>query len=335
MQLQKGTATIVLGMQFGDEGKGKLVDVYAEKSDMVCRVQGGNNAGHTIWVDGQKIVTQLMPSGILRDHCEVALGAGVVVDPLVLKQEISNISSLGYSTSYSKIHIDFRCPIILPYHKLQDGRLENARNPNLKIGTTGRGIGPVYAGRANREVLRMAEFMDKKLFLNWLENHPQLKENLSEKEILDYCEAAEFLKCYVKDVAVIANKRLAQNKKLLIEGAQGAMLDVVFGSYPFVTSSQLVSGACAGGLGIPPQKIRFVQGVIKAYSTRVGHGPFPSEIIGKLGKEIQQKGHEFGSVTGRERSVGWLDLYALRYFSMINGLTHLALMKSDVLSGIE
>lgn len=335
MELIKGTATLVLGLQYGDEGKGKLVDVYAQKSDLVCRVHGGNNAGHTIWVDGKKIVTQLMPSGILHEHCQVALGAGVVVNPLVLRNEIENIRSLGYRADASKIHVDYRCPVILPAYKRRDGKLEAGRSGAQKIGTTGQGIGPAYAGRSNREIPRVAELIDEKLLRQWIKNHPQLAEEMTASEIDEFVEAGAFLRPYVKDVAMIAHNTLHENKKLLIEGAQGTMLDVAFGSYPYVTSSQLVAGACAGGLGIPPYKIRTVQGVIKAYATRVGNGPFPTEIIGQLGKDIQTKGKEFGSVTGRNRNVGWLDLVALRYFCILNGVTHLALMKSDVLDGID
>lgn len=336
MQLKKGFATLVLGMQYGDEGKGKLVDVLAEQADLVCRVQGGNNAGHTIWVDGKKIITQLMPSGILQEHCQVAIGAGVVVDPFVLRDEIHRIKALGYEVNPSRLHVDLRATVILPYHKLLDGKREQERSrTGEKIGTTGKGIGPAYASRAYRESLRMAELTDWDCLVEWLNAHPHLKEGLDEATLQELKAVSEELKPYTKDVAMLANECLEKNGRLLLEGAQGAMLDVSFGTYPYVTSSNLVSGSCAGGLGIPPWKIQDIIGVIKAYSTRVGNGPYPAELTGPFAEKLRQLGHEFGSVTGRPRSVGWLDLVALRYLSCINGVTGLAVMKADVLAGIQ
>jgi len=336
MNLKCGAASLVIGMQYGDEGKGKLVDVLAEEADLVCRVQGGNNAGHTIWVDGKKIITQLMPSGILQKNCRVAIGAGVVIDPFVLLAEIKKIQALGYEVSPERLHIDCRASVILPYHKLLDQKRELERSKNSeKIGTTGKGVGPAYASRAYREAPRMAEISNPTQFKNWLDAQPHLKEGLDAQVLNEFFEVAAELLPYIKDVAVIANNCLSQGGKLLLEGAQGAMLDVSFGTYPFVTSSNLISGSCAGGLGIPPWKVTKIIGVIKAYSTRVGNGPYPAELSDPLASELRTRGNEFGSVTGRPRSVGWLDLVALRYLSIINGMTGLAIMKADVLAGFD
>ncbi|WGL60224.1 adenylosuccinate synthase [Pigmentibacter sp. JX0631] len=336
MKLKHGAATLVLGVQYGDEGKGKLVDVLAEQAELVCRVQGGNNAGHTIWVNGEKIVTQLLPSGILRENCEIGIGAGVVVDPFVLRDEIKKIKSQGYDITPERLHVDYRASVILPYHKNMDLKRELERSKNTtKIGTTGRGIGPTYASRAYREGPRIAEIASPENFKNWLKANPYLAEGLEGKLLDEFLETAELLRPYMKDLAMIANNRLSQGARVLLEGAQGAMLDVSFGTYPYVTSSNLVAGSCAGGLGIPPWKVSSILGVIKAYSTRVGNGPYPAELTGPFADELRKRGHEFGTNTGRPRSVGWLDLVALRYLAKINGLTGLAIMKADVLAGIE
>lgn len=337
MNLKQGQATLVIGMQYGDEGKGKLVDVLAEKADLVCRVQGGNNAGHTIWVNGEKLATHLIPSGILQENCAIAIGAGVVIDPFVLYEEILKIKHKGVDISPERFFIDSRAPVILPYHKNLDTQREQERAEanSSKIGTTGKGIGPTYASRAYREVLRMAELIKEENLHAWLKSHPKLKENMDTETFEKLLFIAQELSPYVKDVAMIANNYLDAGKKVLLEGAQGTMLDVSFGTYPFVTSSNLISGSCAGGLGIPPWKVTNILGVIKAYSTRVGNGPYPAELTGPFADELRKRGHEFGTTTGRPRSVGWLDLVALRYFSKINGLTALAIMKADVLCGIE
>lgn len=334
--LEHGSATLVLGVQFGDEGKGKLIDVLAENADLVCRVQGGNNAGHTIWIGNRKIVTHLLPSGILRENCEVAIGAGVVVDPFVLNDEISHIKSMGFDVSPERLHIDYRAHVILPYHKNLDLERELKRSAaGAAIGTTGRGIGPTYASKAYREGPRMADLLSKDSLQHWFKQHPYLELDLEKGTLDSLLEIGEKLKPHLKDVAMIANNRLNMGGRVLIEGAQGGMLDVSFGTYPFVTSSNLISGSCAGGLGIPPWRIRKVCGVFKAYATRVGNGPFPGELSGTLDARIREIGREFGSTTGRPRRVGWLDLVALRYFARINGLTSLSLMKSDVLTGFE
>ena len=334
--LEHGCATLVMGTQYGDEGKGKLVDVLAQDADLVCRVQGGNNAGHTIWVNGEKIVTHLLPSGILRKNCEIAIGAGVVVDPLVLADEITNIAGKGVDLRPQRFAIDYRCHVILPYHKIQDASRElNRKKQGAAIGTTGRGIGPTYASRAFRDGPRLIDLTREAYFDRWLEQNEHLEEGLTPETKRSLLEIGKQLHPFLKDVAMLSCNRLDAGAKVMIEGAQGAMLDVGFGTYPYVTSSSLLAGSCAGGLGIPPWRIQNVLGVFKAYATRVGNGPFPGELFDDLGEQIRSVGREFGSTTGRPRRVGWLDLVSLRYLSRINGFTALAMMKADVLDGVS
>lgn len=336
MNLEFGAATLVLGAQFGDEGKGKLVDLLAADADLVCRVQGGNNAGHTIWIDGEKIVTHLLPSGILRENCEVGIGAGVVVDPFVLAEELDAIEAKGVNLDPERFHLDFRAHVILPYHKLQDQNRETERSGNGRaIGTTGRGIGPCYASKAYREGPRLAELASPESWKRWAAQNPRLLEGMEPGQRAALLELGQRFKPYLRDVAMLATNRLKQGARVMLEGAQGAMLDVSFGTYPFVTSSQLVAGSCAGGLGIAPWAVKRVVGVVKAYSTRVGNGPYPGELSGTMETHLREVGREYGSTTGRPRRVGWLDLVSLRYLANLNGLTDLALMKSDVLSGCE
>lgn len=336
MKLESGQALLAMGMQYGDEGKGKLVDVLAQGADWVCRVQGGNNAGHTIWVNGEKIATHLIPSGALHEKCKIAIGAGVVIDPLVLHHEMTQMKSKNISLAPTRFFIDGRATVILPYHRHLDSAREGVGAENgAQIGTTGKGIGPAYASRAYREALRMADFVHHESRKAWLAQRPHLKNHMTpaQEEALNHI--AEELAPHVCDVAHLVNNALADNKKVLLEGAQGTMLDVSFGSYPFVTSSNLVSGSCAGGIGIPPWKITKVLGILKAYSTRVGYGPYPGALTGEFADTLRTRGKEFGTVTGRARAVGWLDLVALAYFSRINGITDLAVMKADVLAGID
>lgn len=334
--LEKGKAVVVLGAQFGDEGKGKFVDVLSEKADLVCRVQGGNNAGHTIYVGSEKIVTHLLPIGVVRENCEVAIGSGVVIDPFVLHDEFEKISAKGINLDPRRVHLDGRAHVILPYHRLQDGKREAERSKSGEaIGTTGRGIGPAYASRAYREGLRMAELIDSDQLKAHFNQHPHLREGLTLELEEKLSFIASFMKPFVKDTAHITNSKLHHGARVLIEGAQGALLDPSFGTYPFVTSSSLVSGSCAGGIGIPPWKISQVIGVIKSYSTRVGNGPYPGELSGTLETHLRDLGKEYGATTGRPRRVGWLDLVALRYMSRVNGITSIALMKSDVLCGFD
>lgn len=334
--MSKNTATVVLGSQYGDEGKGKLVDSMAEKAHLVCRVQGGNNAGHTIWVSGKKVVTHLIPSAILRPDCKVGLGAGMVIDPLAWQEEFEMLQSLGVNMSANRLFVDPRAQIILPYHRLMDRKRETDSSARgASIGTTGRGIGPAYASRAFREGPRVADFVTDGGIDEFFKKSPHLEEGFDADVRMAFARIAKALRPYVRDVAMEANDALDTGKKLLIEGAQGAMLDVSFGSYPFVTSSNLVAGSCPGNLGIPPWRVGEILGVVKAYSTRVGNGPFIGELHCELEERIRKTGGEFGSTTGRPRRVGWLDLVALRYFVRINGITALSLMKSDVLCGLD
>lgn len=334
--LKKGQALVVMGAQFGDEGKGKLVDVLAADADVVCRVQGGNNAGHTVYVAGQKIVTHLVPLGILRKGCINLIGAGVVIDPFVLCQEIKEIQLAGYNVTPENLGIDPRAHVILPYHKFVDADREAKRSKSgSAIGTTGRGIGPTYASRAYRDGLRMGDLSSRENLEAAFKLNPHMTEHLDEKRQTELVEAAEFLTPFLKDAALVAARSIAHKKKLLFEGAQAALLDVSFGTYPFVTSSQIVSGSVAGGIGLSPHAIGQILGVIKAYSTRVGQGPMAGELSGSLEHKIRDLGKEYGATTGRPRRIGWLDLVALRYQTVVNGFTNLALMKSDVLNGLE
>jgi adenylosuccinate synthase len=350
--LTQGRATIVMGVQFGDEGKGKIVDVLSESADLVCRVQGGNNAGHTIWIGSTKIVTHLLPSGILRPEKRVAIGAGVVLDPLMLLKEISSLEALGVSVTPDRLWIDPRAHIIMPLHKeiersaesrlaAQANQPTSSASPSAMVGpvgTTGRGIGPTYASKANRDGPRLCDITSAARLTGFLARHPSYEQGFDSPggpSLADLIAAGQRLAPFVTDVAARTHEALQQGAKVLIEGAQGAMLDVAFGTYPYVTSSSLISGSAAGGLGIAPTRIDKIIGVIKAYATRVGNGPFPGEIKGNLEHELREKGREYGATTGRPRRVGWLDLVALRYFANINGLTDLVLMKSDVLSGFD
>jgi adenylosuccinate synthase len=334
--MTSGQATCILGSQFGDEGKGKFVDLLAEDADLVCRVQGGNNAGHTIWVEGRKVVTHLLPSGILHPHCEVAIGAGVVVDPLVLRDEILRLKEQGFDLAPERVHIDFRATAILPAHKAQDLKREFERSQSgSAIGTTGRGIGPAYASRAQRDAPRLADCVSPGFLEHFANTGSHLSEGLTPEVLAELQDACAFLRPYLKDVAMIVHNRLNDGARVMIEGAQGGLLDVSYGTYPFVTSSNLIAGSCPGGIGLPPTKVGNIIGVAKAYSTRVGHGPFPGELFGSLEEHIRERGHEFGSTTGRSRRIGWLDLVALRYMTCLNGYSSLALMKSDVLCGLE
>jgi adenylosuccinate synthase len=333
-----------MGVQFGDEGKGKIIDVMSEHADLVCRVQGGNNAGHTIWIDGQKIVTHLLPSGILRPDKVVAIGPGVVLDPLVLLKEISNLRQQGYAITPERLWIDRRAHVIMPRHKQLEREAEERLAQETSghsgpIGTTGRGIGPAYASRALRDGPRLCDILTAERCDAFFARHPAYRQAFedtrNDTDLKSWMMAAEALAPFATDVAVRVQDALARGARVLIEGAQGAMLDVSFGTYPFVTSSSLVSGGAAAGLGIPPTAIDRIVGVIKAYATRVGNGPFPGELTGSLETDLRERGKEYGATTGRPRRVGWLDLVALRYFARLNGLTDLVLMKSDVLTGFD
>jgi len=334
-------ATIIVGTQFGDEGKGKVTDFYADKADLVIRYQGGNNAGHTVVVGDKTYKFHLLPSGLLQGK-KCCIGAGVVVDPRVLAKEIEQIS-VEFEV---KLAIDPRSQVIMPWHNLLDGAREAAKG-DRKIGTTGRGIGPCYEDRASRTGIRFAELVDRKrlgqrvkelfpLKKKILEEVYGAKLDFTEESVLEeYGALGETLAQYLEDVSLEAGKALKEGKLVLFEGAQGTFLDNDFGTYPFVTSSHPIAGGLFTGAGIGLFKDFEVTGIVKAYTTRVGSGPFPTELENELGEKIRQAGQEFGTTTGRPRRVGWLDLVILRTAARLNGLTSIALTKLDVLNGID
>jgi adenylosuccinate synthase len=335
-------ATVIVGAQWGDEGKGKIVDLLAQDSDLVCRYQGGPNAGHTIIVDGETFKIRQIPSGVLRGKTCV-IGAGCVVDPEVLLAEFDELESRGKSTE--DVHVSGEAHLIMPWHVAID-RASERRLGKLQIGTTRRGIGPCYADKAARLGIRVQDLLDPKILRQkievalaeknvWLERVygvPQLElEALAEQlESL-----AQRLRPYVSDTSLLVDRALREGRNVLLEGAQGTLLDLDHGTYPFVTSSSTVAANAATGIGIGPNRIDRVVGVAKAYVTRVGEGPFPTEIDGADQERVRKLGAEFGTVTGRERRCGWLDLVALRYAVRLNGITSLALTKLDVLSHFE
>ena len=335
---------VVVGLQWGDEGKGKIIDWFSEQSDIVCRFQGGNNAGHTVVVDGTKYVFHLLPSGILRDDKVCVIGNGVVVDPKVLCEEIEYLQKVGGTVNSDKLKISMLAHIIFPYHRVLDALREKKREH--KIGTTGRGIGPCYVDKYTRCGIRLAELMDPELLKerledNLAEKNPIYKEVFGEGEYnfdeiyKEYCGYAEALRPFAVDsVQLLADAKKA-GKDILFEGAQGAFLDVDFGTYPFVTSSNTIASNAPVGSGFSVTDIDKVIGVAKAYTTRVGEGPFPTELDDKESEALRSKGGEFGATTGRARRCGWLDLALLRRSCMINGVTSIALTKIDILSGFK
>jgi adenylosuccinate synthase len=332
---------IVVGAQWGDEGKGKIVDVLSAAADIVARYQGGPNAGHTVYYDGRQLVLHQIPSGILHPHVQCIIGNGVVIDPGVLLEEISMLAGLGIAVE-GRLFISNRAHLIMPYHRLLDQAQE--QHSAQPIGTTGRGIGPAYIDKFRRRGIRIVDLLDRATFTEKLrqnlEEHNALLQKLYGYAQLDveaivqqYLEFDHLIDPYVTDTAALLSEALRNGKTVVAEGAQGALLDVDHGTYPYVTSSNPTSGGACTGLGIPPTAVTKVIGVVKAYTTRVGHGPFPTEVHGGLAEELRNRGREFGATTGRPRRCGWLDLVALRYSVMINGITELALTKLDVLSG--
>ncbi len=310
----------VIGMEWGDEGKGKIIDFLADKADVVARFNGGNNAGHTIEVGNNKLVVHLVPSGVMYENKLKIIGNGLVVDPKVLVYEIKNLEKNKIQISPENLVVSENVHVILPRHIEEDKKIGG------KIGTTARGIGPAYTDKAARIGLKMYEFVDDALFK---------KRFGSEEFYQEYKQYAQVLKPYVNDTISIMNESLDKNKKILFEGAQGTLLDVDFGTYPFVTSSSATAGGICTGLGISPKKVQSVLGVCKAYKTRVGLGPFPTEITGALGEKIRKIGKEFGSTTGRERRIGWFDTLIGKYAVMINGIDSIAMTKLDVLTTLE
>jgi len=337
---------IVVGSQWGDEGKGKVVDVFSAQADYVVRYQGGANAGHTLVVNGVKTVLHLVPSGILHPKTICIIGAGVVLDIEEVASEIRSLRQAGLIANPEQLRISDQATVLLSYHRALDQAREKAAG-HEKIGTTGRGIGPAYEDRASRKAILFGDIFDEtklreKLEAAIKEKNFLLKEyykvdpiDVDElyKRILELAKELAPYRC--KDASMLIHKALRSGKKVLFEGAQGTMLDLLHGTYPYVTSSSTIAGSACIGSGIGPHSVQKIIGITKAYTTRVGSGPFPTEITGELGYLIRKNGHEFGATTGRPRRCGWLDLVALKYAIRINGITNLALMKLDVLSGLE
>ena len=335
---------VIVGTQWGDEGKGKIVDLLAKQADIVVRFQGGNNAGHTMVVDGEQFISHLVPSGILQGKT-CLIGNGLVVDPKVLLEEIDYLSSRGVNCSPSSLLISERAQIIMPYHQKIDHGRERKKGKD-KIGTTGRGIGPAYEDKATRRGIRFVDLIDNEGFAEKLkailpEKNQYLESFLGcdplemDAILKEYSEMAERLAPHVTDVSVFLNQATEEGKQVLFEGAQGTHLDIDHGTYPFVTSSNTVSGNACCGAGIGPRHIDAVLGIVKAYTTRVGAGPFPCELNDETGDFIQSKGVEFGATTGRRRRCGWLDTVILNNAVRLNGLTGIAITKLDVLGGLD
>ncbi|MCI1776702.1 adenylosuccinate synthase [Paenibacillus lautus] len=337
------STVVVVGTQWGDEGKGKITDYLAESADVVARYQGGNNAGHTILIDGKKFKLSLIPSGVFYKDKTCVIGNGMVVNPAALIEEINYIHDNGFSTD--NLVISDRAHVIMPYHMVLDALEEDRKGPN-KIGTTRKGIGPCYMDKAARNGIRIADLMDAEEFELKLRHLVKEKnqvitqvyggESLDVEEILtQYLEYAEVIRKYVRDTSVVLNDAIDENQKVLFEGAQGVMLDIDQGTYPFVTSSNPSAGGVCIGSGVGPSKIQQVIGVAKSYTTRVGDGPFPTELDNEIGEYIREKGHEYGTVTGRARRVGWFDSVVVRHARRVSGITGLSLNSLDVLSGLE
>ena len=335
---------VVVGTQWGDEGKGKIVDLLAEYADCVVRFQGGNNAGHTLVVGGKQVICHLIPSGILQGKT-CFIGNGLVVDPAVLIGELDYLSANGVSVGPQQLRISEKAHLIMPYHRQIDHARERKKGDN-KIGTTGRGIGPAYEDKATRRGIRFVELVDTDLFARRVEQILEEKnfylKNFLNDQVMDaramieeYRAYAQRLAPHVTDVSMELFLNAQNDKQLLFEGAQGTHLDIDHGTYPFVTSSNTVAGNACCGAGVGPGTITDVLGIVKAYTTRVGRGPFPTELFDEVGDRIQEKGAEFGATTGRRRRCGWLDTVLLRNAARLNGLTGLAITKLDVLGGLD
>ncbi|HMA59753.1 MAG TPA: adenylosuccinate synthase [Halanaerobiales bacterium] len=334
---------VVIGAQWGDEGKGKVTDKLAETADYVVRFSGGNNAGHTVIVGDEKYELHLIPSGILYPEKKSVIGNGVVIDPVALNEEIAGLKERGIT--FDNFHISEQAHVVMPYHKTFDG-LEEERKGDNKIGTTKKGIGPTYTDKAARRGIRICDLTDEEVFKEKLKNILEYKNLIISKvydkpkfnyeEILEqYLEAAKKIKPYVTDTSLLLDEAYKKDKNIFFEGAQGTLLDIDYGTYPYVTSSNPTSGGVCTGAGFGPTKIDDIIGVAKAYLTRVGAGPFPTELFNENGTFLLEKGHEYGVTTGRPRRCGWLDLPLLKYAVRVNGLTELVLTKVDVLSGLE
>jgi adenylosuccinate synthase len=333
---------IVLGAQWGDEGKGKIVDLLSDKFDAVARYQGGHNAGHTVYIGSQKFVLKLIPSGILRPGVQAVIGNGVVIDPAALMQEITGLESIGIDVR-SQLKVSNRAHVIFPFHRTLE-KISEGRQDRTAIGTTSRGIGPCYEDKIARRGIRVADLVDQD-FESLYRSLAQDKQIIAEAfhltdrvdfdEILDqYRQLADLIRPLCCDTAQLLNAMIRDGKSVLFEGAQGTMLDIDFGTYPFVTSSSAAAGGACTGTGVAPTRIDGIIGVSKAYITRVGAGPFPSEDLTELGEKIRQAGNEFGSVTGRPRRCGWFDVPLLRYTAEVNGFDSLIITKLDVLDDL-
>jgi adenylosuccinate synthase len=341
--VKKGTTAVIVGAQWGDEGKGKIVDVLSESFTVVARYAGGHNAGHTVIINGKKFILQLVPCGVLRAGCRSVIGNGVVLDPLAFLKEVAALRAAGVQVD-GNLFVSNRAHVILPYHRMIELAAENAPG-RVKIGTTSRGIGPAYEDKMGRRGLRVADLLDLKLLKKHIENAVREKNMIAhalfnsepldaDKMYTEYAQAAEKVAPFVADTAVLLNQALAQGESILFEGAQGTMLDIDHGTYPFVTSSSATSGGAVIGTGIAPNAINSVIGITKAYCTRVGEGPFPTEDHSAAGENLRKRGNEYGAVTGRPRRTGWIDLPLLRYSGMINGTSWLVVTKLDVLDDL-
>ena len=333
---------VIVGAQWGDEGKGKIVDLLTQYADLVVRFQGGNNAGHTIVLKGEKFVVHLIPSGILYQGKKCVIGNGVVLDPAVLIEEIDEIKKRGYFQDDSQLMISAETHLSLPYHR----RIDVAREKIFKIGTTGRGIGPAYEDKVVRCGIRMVDLIDEKIFrekleTNLIQKNLYLTQMLNEKgfefsEIFDeYLQYKNRLERYVKNTSLILHEEIQKGKHVLFEGAQGALLDLDHGTYPFVTASNTLAGNACAGAGIGPTMISSVIGVAKAYTTRVGEGPFPTELQDEIGEKIRERGGEYGATTGRPRRCGWFDAVAVNHSIRVNGIREMVITKLDVLNDFD
>jgi len=333
---------VILGLQWGDEGKGKIVDFFAKNYDVIARFQGGPNAGHTLYVNDKKIVLHQIPSGIFHEEKTNLIGNGVVLDPITLRKECNDVAAMG--VDYKKnLFISERTHLILPTHRALDKASELSKG-NDKIGSTLKGIGPAYMDKTGRNGLRVGDLLDKNFTTQYIKlrmKHQRLLDNFNFTEDIsnweeEFFEALEFLREFkIVNGEYFINEKISSGKKVLAEGAQGSMLDVDFGTFPFVTSSSTISAGVCSGLGIAPQKIKEVIGITKAYCTRVGSGPFPTELTDATGDFLRNAGNEFGSTTGRPRRCGWIDLVALQFACMINGVTQLVMTKADILDGLD
>ncbi|MFT6372520.1 MAG: adenylosuccinate synthase [Gammaproteobacteria bacterium] len=337
-------SVVIIGTQWGDEGKGKIVDLLTDQAKAVVRFQGGHNAGHTLVIDGVTTVLHLIPSGVLRENVKCLIGNGVVLSPEALLKEIKQLEDSGIPAR-DRIVISESCPVILPYHIALDQAREVARG-SLAIGTTGRGIGPCYEDKVARRGIRLGEMMNKELFAKRLkevlEYHNFTLEHYFKVEPLDYqqvlndaLQQAEEIRTLVGDIPAILHEMRERGEKIMFEGAQGALLDIDHGTYPYVTSSTTTAGGAAAGSGVGPRDLEYIVGIVKAYTTRVGSGPFPTELDDACGQHMGEKGHEFGATTGRKRRCGWLDMVSLNRSLKINSVSGLCITKLDVLDGLE